>query len=60
LPALLDAVDIHAPYFATRLEDVDHLDTVFLKDTTFPTKIILFRPEERIPLYWKGLTSFYK
>ena len=60
LPALLEAVDQHAPYFGTKIEDLEYLDTIFLKDKSFPTKVLLLRNEDRVPLYWKGLTSFYR
>ncbi len=60
LPALLEAADKHYPYYSIFLEDIEDLDDTFLKDLSIPTKAILLKPTDRVPLWWKALTSFYR
>lgn len=42
------------------IEDVEYYDSVFLRDTTQPTKVLLLKPDEKIPFWWHGLTSHFK
>jgi hypothetical protein len=48
------------PYYSSFLDGVEELEVDFLKDRSLPTKVVLLRPDERVPLYWKGLTSLFR
>ena len=57
LAALLEAVDKHAPIYSVIAHEPEYFETIFLKDKTIPNKVLLSKPDEKVPLWWKGLTA---
>jgi hypothetical protein len=42
------------------LQDLEYFDSIFLKDLTYATKVILLKPDRKVPIMWKALTAHYK
>ena len=49
-----------SPIYSVVIEDVEYFDSIYLKDTSRPTKVILLKPDEKIPIWWRGLTAEFK
>lgn len=58
--ALMESVEQFAPINSLILQDLEYFDSIFLKDLTYATKVILLKPDKKIPLWWRALTAYYK
>lgn len=58
--SLIDGVQKFAPIYSVIVNDAETFETVFLKDRTIPNKVLLAKPDEVIPLWWRGVSAKFR
>jgi hypothetical protein len=55
--ALIESVEKFAPIYSVIANEQEYFETIFLKDKTIPNKVLLCKPDEKVPMWWRGLSA---